>query len=196
MKMRNGKLTVIIAIVGALLIALAAGLMIFDTWHRSDSAKKAPDIVSEMYTLMPEVHDSVPMNRVDNTMPAMQLDGQNFVGILEVPMCSAALPIGSEWDNDVMDFPCRYTGSVYDVSLIIGGRGDAGQFGFTADISLGDRVMFTDTAGARYTYTVADIEKTDDVSLGNLSSGNFDLVLFARDEYGFEYTVVRCSTGK
>lgn len=135
----------------------------------------------------------MPDDRIDVTMPMTEVDGLNFAGIIELPAYEALLPVYGTWDkNKVSDFPCRYMGSMYDGSLIIGGSDNVGQFDFMKVITDGDFVYVTDMTGARYAYVVTEIKKSKDASTDNLISKNADLVLFARNTYAFDYTIVRC----
>ena len=87
----------------------------------------------------------------------------------------------------------RFSGSMYSGSLIIGGSDNPGQLDFMKLITGGDTVYLTDMTGGRYSYTVTEILKTTDVSHDNLAAGDAALVLFVRNTYGFDYTVVRCA---
>ena len=126
-------------------------------------------------------------------MAAMEVDGMDFVGIVDIPAYGRELPVYGHWEaGKVSSFPCRYTGSIYDGSLIIGGSDNAGQFDFMKLITVSDPVHITDMTGARYSYTVTDIRITRDVSTGSLRGQNADLVLFARNTATLDYTLVLC----
>ena len=151
----------------------------------------------KLYSLMPEPYDSFPDNRTSPAMPMVEIDGRNYIGILEIPAYGTSLPIGSQWDSGtVSEYPCRYLGSTYDSSLIIGGSDNKGQLDFVKKISNEDLITVTDTTGQRFTYKVTDIRRTKDVSTENLTSKEADLVLFARNTYSLDYTVIRCTLDK
>ena len=191
--MKRSKFRIILTCVGALLILSAVGLLIFSRISIKSAQSNAKEIVSELYSLMPETEDSAPDGRYNLTMPMLEIDGENFVGIIKVPQYSKTLPIYGNWDaSRVNKYPCRYMGSMYDGTLIIGGSANEGQFDFVKTISNGDSVYITDTTGTRYKYTVFDINRTKDVSTDNLTSANAQLVLFARNTYSFDYTVICC----
>ena len=122
-------------------------------------------------------------------MPVLSIDGADFAAIIEVPAYSAKLPVYGRWDAlKVSAYPCRYTGSMYDGSLVIG----MGESAVMQSISVGDAVYITDMTGLCYAYGVSDVIVTDDVSTEHLTSLDADLVLFARRSYSGEYTVVCC----
>lgn len=177
-----------------LLVAAVAAVVI---WQSSITLaeKKCRETVDRLYDLMPEVKPAGWDDRVELGMPMLEVDGENYVGILEVLKYDSVLPVAAQWEpGRVSKHPHRYTGSVYDGTLIIGGSDNAGQFDFMKLITQGDTVQFTDVTGGRYTYRVTAIERTKDVSYENLKSQGA-LVLFARSTYALDYTVVRCELG-
>lgn len=151
-------------------------------------------ILDRIYSSIPQIKKGMADDRVDVGMPSLEIDGLDFVGIIEIPNFDTRLPVYGSWNkNMLMRFPCRYTGSIYDGSLIVGGSDAAGQFDFAKTISIGDTVFVTDMTGARYSYVVEWVEFTTDVSTENLASLDSDLVLFMRNSTSFDYTVITCS---
>lgn len=192
-KVNGGKLTRILTVAGIALILASVVLIGISAITEKRAEKRAGEIVETLRSLMPEAADGVPDDRVNLTMPMLELDGENFVGIFEIPKYESALPICGVWESGkVSDYPCRYIGNMYDGSLIIGGSDNQGQFDFTKLITADDVVYITDVTGLRYSYVVTEISKTTDVSTENLVSSEADLVLFARNTYSLDYTVIRC----
>lgn len=192
-KTKSKKLTSVFMIFGIILIVLSVTAVLVSEISKNNSIKNTEVIVSELRSLMPETVDCVPDDRINTVMPILQVKKDDFVGIIEVPLFGTELPLCDEWNGTrVSQYPCRYMGSTYDNSLIIGGSDNKGQFDFIKKISNGDIVSVTDATGQRFSYTVTDIRKTKDVSTENLTSKDCDLVLFARNSFAFDYTVVRC----
>ncbi len=192
-KLEGKKVTAIAMVLGVLLIVASMAAMIFNHVSQNKYKEEIPQIVSEIYSLIPEVMDSVPDAPADITMPVMEIGGQDYVGILEVPAYGKVLPVYGEWNKrKVSRFPCRFTGSIYDGSLIIGTSENPGQFDITKVISGGDEVFFVDMTGLRYKYIVTDIFKTKDVSTSNLKAQEADLVIFVKSSYGSEYMIINC----
>ena len=190
-KTANKKFTVILTCIGVMLILAAVGLMLFSHLGGKNAQTNAKEIVNKMYTLMPDVKNSAPDGRSNVNMPMLEIDGADFVGIIEAS--ENTLPIYCKWDSsEVTKYPCRYTGSMHDGSLIIGGSDNKGQFDFVKTISNGESIFITDTTGLRFRYTVTDINRTKDVSTEYLSSQDADLILFARNTYSLDYTVILC----
>ncbi|MBE6617074.1 MAG: sortase [Ruminococcaceae bacterium] len=190
---RSAKLTRALLMIGVAFIVAAVLITVVPMISQKIARSKNTEILGQMYSLIPQVRAGSVDDRIDMDMPSLEIDGMNFVGIIEVPKHSVHLPVYSSWDGGkVSRFPCRYTGSIYDGSLIIGGSDGAGQFDFSKTISIGDTVSVTDMTGARYSYRVAWVEITDDVSRENLASLDAELVLFMRSSTSIKYTVIMC----
>ena len=185
--------TRILLALGVLLVLGALLITVVPMLRGKIATSKNGGVFETVYSLIPEVRAGAFDDRVDVEMPSLEVDGEDYVGIIEIPMCGVHLPIRASWDSgDISRSPCRFTGSIYDGSLVVGGSDHEGQFNFAKTISIGDTVFVTDMTGARYTYKVTWVELTDDVSREYLTSREADLVLFVRDAYSLEYAVVSC----
>jgi len=192
--MKNSRfLTRLLTVLGICLMAGAVLAVVLSQFARQNATRQATQTVAQLQALMPPIHSSSPDDRVNMQMPQLELDGVSYAAIVELPLYETCLPVKAQWSGNVTQCPCRFSGSIYDGSLIIGGSDQPGQLDFMKLITGGDTVYVTDMTGGRYRYTVTDILKTTDVSHGNLSAEDADLVLFARNTYGFDYTVVRCA---
>ena len=192
-KVNKEKITRILTAAGIILILVSVASIGISAVMEKQAAKKAEQIVTSLQSLMPETSDGIPDDRVNLTMPMLELDGENFVGIFELPKYDCTLPIYGTWDKSkVTSYPCRYMGNMYDGSLIIGGSDKQGQLAFTKLVTSDDVIYITDVTGLRYSYVVTEIVKTTDVSTENLISSRSDLVIFIKNTYSLDYTVVRC----
>lgn len=162
-------------------------------WQRGifDSGREAASCVELLRTLMPEPQGAVPEERTDNDMPALSLEGTDFVGILEMPRHGSILPVCGEWGR-ISRYPCCFQGSVYDGSLQIGGTSRKDQYDFYREISVGDAVFFTDMTGNRYGYTVKDIHYARRADQTALNREEADLTLFVKNVYAFEWILIFC----
>ena len=193
MKKTNPTFTVVLITVGVLLILGSVSLLAYSRLSGDAAAKRAAVLADELESLMPERTKGAWDDRIQMDMPAMEVDGGNFVGVLEAPRYDVRLPVGAEWDAaKTADYPCRYFGSVYDGSLIVGGSDHAAQLAFTDQAEIGDPVNVTDMDGRIYAYTVSFVERADAVSAVVLRSDEADLTLFMRDRYALDYVIVRC----
>ncbi len=55
-------------------------------------------------------------------MPEREIDGQSYIGVLDIPALGLSLPIISTWSYPGLQIaPCRYSGSAYLENLVIAG---------------------------------------------------------------------------
>ena len=77
--------------------------------------------------------------------------------------------------------PCRYSGTAQDNDLIIAAHNYSAHFGRIGDLETGDSIIFTDTSGQVYNYTVAFAEVIAGTDVDQMFSGqatDWDLTLF------------------
>lgn len=179
---------------GAGLLVAAAVLMLVWQWGIQSSEKQAADYLQTIYSLIPEPQGAAVEARRDNTMAVLSVDGTDFVGILEMPRYESALPVCGSWGNPD-EYPCRFSGSVYDGSIQIGATSQKGQYDFYQEISVGDSLFFTDMEGNRYSYRVTQLHYADHADQTALQRETADLTLFIKNVYDFEYLILFCQAG-
>lgn len=183
----------VLRVIGCAMIILSVLFIILSTIQQNNAVKNVQEITSAIHNILPDITISVPRQTSNPQMPVMEIDHQNFIGLIEASGYSKELPIHSSWSpNKISSYPCRFSGSVYSNNLIIGGSSDTGQFDFMKNISLNDSIYVTDFYGYKYGYLVTDIQTTTDVSAETLNSFDADLLLFAPDKYTFDYLIVCC----
>ena len=167
--MKGKRLTFFLFLLGSALLISAVGYFVFMRYSIGQNAKNAKDTVQTLYSLMPSITVGTPNEKANVTMSSIEVNGESFVGIIEIPAYESSLPICGAWNRDkISRFPCRYLGSVYDGTLVIGGSDNDGQFDFIGQISNEDTVYIIDTLGVRYTYSVTSIRRIDDASTENI----------------------------
>ena len=132
--------------------------------------------------------------RYNNEMPSVTYEEQDYSAILTISRFSVTLPVRSTWDKTVVNkVPCRFTGSVYDGTLIIGGEDAEGQFDFVPLVDIGDVITVTDMKGYEFTYTVSTVKHAKNSKASTLIDENYDLTLFAKDKKTGDWLLVRCN---
>ena len=187
----HSRLRKICALAGACLLAAAIGIFVFWQWHIYAAAEKAEYYVDTLRALIPESQSATPEERRDHTMSTLSIDGTDFVGLLEVPRYGSALPVCAHWGMPSR-YPCRFSGSIYDRTMQIGGTSQKGQYDFYREISAGDTVFFTDMEGKRYAYTVSDVRYEKSADQAALRRKESALTLFIQNVYAREYIVIFC----
>ena len=175
---------------GICLLAAAGLLLIFWNGSVHIARQKAAAYVSALESAMPPRVNAVPEARQTNAMPVYYLDGKDFIGILEMPRYQLTLPVGNDWGEQ---FPCRFTGSVYDETIQIGATTQKGQFDFYRELTVGDEVLFTDMEGSRFYYQITDIRYARHADPETLQQKDGALVLFIQNIYALEYVILYCN---
>ena len=192
--MKQKKKISLTTVLGIGLILCSLCLLAYRQFRAPMEAQRREETVAQITALLPPVTQGVPGLYSGPEMPALSLEGQDYIGLLEVPGYGVTLPIGSQWNTRKLgSFPCRFWGSAYDNSLVIGGATEGGQLDFCSSIDLGAYVSVTDMTGSRYTYTVTRVDRASHAETDWLLSGEFDLTLFARAPLSLAYIAVRCT---
>ena len=130
----------------------------------------------------------------DMEMPTSRHDGQDYIGILEIPVLELKLPVISEWSYPGLKIaPCRYTGSAYKNNLVISAHNYARHFGSLKELDGGERVIFTDADGNRFDYRVELRETLNPRDVDYMINSEWDLTLFTCTVGGAYRVTIRCS---
>lgn len=208
---RNPKADLMIA--GGLLL-LAAALCIILCYYKDESraADYAESIVrqiQERTMQMPqsassrsdganvEEREKADCAIPETNMPVLEIEGNLYVGTIELPSLDIILPVMSEWNYAKLKLsPCCFSGSVYLDDMIIAGHNYSGHFGSLKDLNPGDEIVFTDAEGNTFFYAVTELQQLDAAELQALIAGNWDLTLFTCTFDGGDRVVVRCERQK
>lgn len=189
--LKNGLAWKICVIAGVCLIVASMVLLVVWQWGIGSSEKQAKYYVDTIRTLIPEPQGAVLEERRDNTMSTLSVDDTDFVGIIEIPRYESSLPVCADW-GDISDYPCLFSGSIYDRTMKVGGTSQEGQYDFYREISVGDSVFFTDMEGNRFEYAVTDIRYENTADQTTLNRKDSALTLFIKNVYAFEYIIISC----
>lgn len=190
---------------GLLLIAAALFLIIFNLYEEQRAAELSRKVLLElparMRTSLPEkkgetdpepvIPDYILNPHMD--MPAAEVDGHEYIGILAIPDLGLELPVMSRWSySNLKIAPCRYTGSAYLDDMVIAAHNYTRHFGRLKELSGGETVTFTDADGNIFTYEVALAEILMPTDTEEMESGGWDLTLFTCTVGGAYRVTVRC----
>lgn len=171
---------------GGLVLLLVAGLQN----RRADRQNAA--VLAALETVLPDRREGLWEPDRTTEMPALELLGRDYIALLEIPAYGLRLPVRSAWDSREAEArPCRFFGTAYNGSLVIGGYDRAGQFDFFDRIMEGTEIRVTDMTGAVFAYRVSRVDRSDSADAGVLA-GRADLTLFVRDAQLLQYILLRC----
>lgn len=174
---------------GAALILASAALLMLPVLRQKQTTR----ILTQVEQQIPRRTTGYEGIYTDPVMPALELDGTDYVGILDFPGYGIQLPVAGVWDTGKLGVhPCLFWGSAYDGTLVIGGNADKGQLDCCSKVNPGDRIRFTDMTGAQFDYEVTWVDRSEDAEAAWLMKEENDLTIFTRDPYSLLYIAVRC----
>ncbi len=196
----------IILIIGCVLVACAAVLIVHNLWD-SKRAEQASNEVLEQLEQMDDSESSstdtnnqVPLYKQfpDMEMPVKIIDGYGYIGVVEIPAIDIKLPVMDECDDTRLTIaPCRYKGSVYSKDIVIAGHSYLRHFRPIRQLNIGDEVIFTDMDDNRFEYTVSSVEVIEPKDVSDMiekqENDDWDLTLFTCTYGGDSRYTVRCS---
>lgn len=144
------------------MILSAFGLISFNLYDANRAENAATDIIRQLETESTEV-----------------VDGELYIGLIEIPALGIRLPIAEECSNDALKIsPCRYSGSAAGGNLIVAAHNYRSYFGNIKTLQPGDALNVIELDGTEYRYEVIGLEKMDGTAIETMKSGNWDLTLF------------------
>lgn len=180
-------------------IAFIAGALVL-IWRNECEQKAAQQMSSQIMEQMKQMQADgtaslLATNSSDETqMPEMQINGERYIGWLNIPELQLELPVQSDWNyQKLKETPCRYSGSVQEENLVIMGHDYKRHFGKLRNLPAGAEVKFQDTLGSTKTYTVAGVETVSPQKVEEVVSSEYELTLFTCTYSGKNRTVVRCT---
>lgn len=130
-------------------------------------------------------------------MPIMTIDGQEYIGYLELPTLDLFLPVMSQWSYPRLRIaPCRYWGNAYDDTLVILAHNYDRHFGRIKNLAIDDPVQFVDAAGNVFHYRVAALETLEKPDVEKMIDSGYDLTLFTCTLGGRHRVTVRLNRVK
>ena len=188
-------------LLGVLLMA-GAGFMLYEN-HREEAQAggESAAVLAQLREALAEEaqtgataapHSDETQTDVPRAMPTLEIEGQAYIGYLELPTLGLTLPVMSDWSYERLRIaPCRYWGSVYDDSLVILAHNYARHFGGIRDLEIGDTVQFIDADGVIYRYVVAAQETLERGDVAAMTGSDYDLTLFTCTYGGRQRVTVR-----
>lgn len=192
---------VLLKIMGLLLTAAAFSLTGYNLWGEYQAERNADQALVQVAEAMPETEPEgeYGMQEAESEsekmeMPEKVIDGQIYIGVVEIPTLSLRLPVIRDWSDERLKIaPCRYVGSVYTGDLIISGHSYKKHFRYIRKLVEGDPVIFTDMDGNRFVYQVSGTEVIAPDGVEQMVAGEWDLTLFTCTYNGSSRHTVRCT---
>lgn len=196
-------------LIGGLLLLTAAVFTVINLVE-AEQARRAtaalidalPSELSEELSARPslEAKDSSKRPEPDWPMPQRIVNGEEIIGVIEIPRTGLMLPVLSSWDYDKLKrYPCYYHGSIYRKDAVFCSHDYPFQFGGLNVLEDGDEARFLDADGNIFTYAFREQEYLQPTDVEAMTfKDDWDLTLFtcaynglARYAYRFEETGFR-----
>ncbi len=201
---KHNRLGILFMVLGALLVAAAIALSLWNTYEDKRAGEAAEDALQR-------IEEKIELNRLNEggldaplipdpyqkEMKEVDIDGHLYIGYLSIPSLDLRLPVMTNWSYPQLRIsPCRYTGTVQNDDLVIAGHNYRRHFNRLKELKPGDKVYFTDMDGVVTKYEVIEMEIVDPTSIENMLNGNYDLTMFTCTYGGKSRVAVRCARTK
>lgn len=156
---------------GICLVAAGAYVLVQNITQEIHASQFSYDILEQIQ----DVEDS--QTTTSNTDDdEIYIDGNSYIGVLEIPTLNLELPIQSDWSYDKLkNTPCIYS----EDPFIIAAHNYSVHFGKLKNLQTGDQVIFTDVNNNQTYYQVMLIEYIYETQVDELlADGQWDLTLF------------------
>lgn len=184
--------------IGLLLIISAFSLTVYNIWDEQRAGQEVSKVIEQLSEEISETteeaeNEQLYLKHPDMEMPTVLIDGNRYLGILEIPALNLKLSIMESWSYPNLKIsPCRYEGSVYSEDMIIAGHDYRSHFGLLKKLQQGDQIAFTDVDGNRFVYEVVGKEILAGTDVEEMESGDWDLTLFTCTYSGRTRMTIRC----
>lgn len=201
-------------ITGAVLILSALFLLFYNRNEDREAGNASDEILTQMKEIILEEETEKEKRNEENQqesetdsrtapkkvkktevagMPAMKLDGEEYIGYLTIPELNLELPVMAEWSYaKLQKAPCREVGSIKQNDMVIAAHNYMRHFGKIGKLVPGDVVMFTDMNGVTSAYQVAMTETLQPKQVKEMRSGEWDLTMYTCTYSGRTRVAVRC----
>jgi sortase A len=203
---RKGKKGFPLMITGILLLAGSLALTLYNLYIDKSAGEKSEAVEQQLSQQIQEKITGDSYGQEDITdlplyvknpemaMPVISIDGNDYIGVLDIPALDISLPVMSEWSYPKLKIaPCRYTGTIYMNNMVIAAHNYDSHFGRLKELQPGDSITFTDTDGNLFSYEVADMEVLEPTAIEDMKNSGYDLTLFTCTYGGKTRYTVRCS---
>lgn len=179
-------------------VAGAAGIVVYNNYEDArafGAAQAVADTIENDVLELSRDSSFLPDFMLDPTrdMPAVEVDGRRYVGILEIPAIGLTLPVIEDWSYPGLKVaPCRYNSTAYQNGFAICAHNYSRHFGKINTLETGNEVFFTDVDGNRFGYVVRETEILQPSDTAKVVYSDWPLTMFTCTLGGQTRFTVRC----
>lgn len=178
---------------GGLVVLLSLGMLLFTEISARKEQREREVLTEQILNMLPAVSNGMLDAESERQMMIWEMQGQDIMGILEFPTLDIQMPLGAiRNEKGMQKWPQRYTGSLYNGSLVIVGDDQKGQLGCLSQLDLCETVSVMDMTGSRFTYSVEWIERKSMITESVFTERDAHLILFVKEKASGQYLIVYC----
>lgn len=187
------KLGKYLIILGVILIIVSLSLFTFNNledYHASKNSFEVLEMIDD--NKIEEIVTNV-SNLTKQEENVINVRGNDYIGIIEIPALNLELPIMSEFTYDKLKIaPCRYFGSIQTNDLVICGHSYLAHFGNLYKLQPKDIIIINDFH-KQYIYEVEAIEILEATDINNMLDSQFDLTLYTCTKDSLRRVTIRAN---
>lgn len=196
--MRKLSLGTVCIVLGAVLMLAAGALYCYNRYEDAHAGAEAQTVVQDLQEKVVEKTEhpdpSAAPQEMTAELPAVEVDGYDYVGYISIPAIGINLPVMSDWSYPKLKIsPCRQYGSSRTDDLVIAAHNYESHFGKIGSLAAGDEVRFTDLDGIENYYAVQKVEVHEPTDVDAVKNSGYDLVLYTCTYGGKTRIVVFCN---
>ena len=101
----------ILLILGICLIVFSLCFMLIVQLQLHNGTNNCQEVAAEMNKLLPDRTLGVPETYADPGMPNLEINGEDYVALLEIPSQGVRLPVADQWNSmELFHSPARFAG--------------------------------------------------------------------------------------
>lgn len=180
-----------LVVMGISLITISFSLLLRNRLNEEETIRKTNEVLNVIENT--EIDEDLVVSD-ESEMRVVTIDGNDYIGTLEMPSLGLKLPIMSETSYEKLSVsPGRYYGSIYTNDLVICAHDYYDHFGKIDRLRTNDIIIFEDMNNRKYVYEVKMIEVLNSTDVLEMIESEFDLTLYTCTYDGLKRVTVRCN---
>lgn len=179
---------IIFVILGLVLICSALSLLFYNNYQEEQFCKETENVLDSLESSESNIEEVNGPNEI-----TVDVNGYDYIGLIEIPKIEIKLPVLSEWDYERLKIaPCRQFGSISTDDIVIAAHNYKKHFGNLSSLSAGDKIIFTDAGKNEHLYHVERMQVLEATDVEKVQNSGYDLVLYTCTYDGKTRVVLFC----
>ena len=173
---KKNRMAKLFSVLGMIFL-LAAGLLFsYNQYQSWQAGKESTEILNHLETSIP---DSIVDEELSTELPPEQVDGYDYIGVIDIPKLAIKLPGMAEWDYPRLRIaPSRHYGSTRTNDLVIAAHNYSSHFGKLDTLTIGDEISITEADGRVVHYELEKMQIMEPTRVEEVLNSDYDLALY------------------